>query len=222
MAVALVCGGGGALGGALVEVLLERGDQVVVADLNPTPDEREGVRVEGVDLTEPEAVEALWERLSTDGEAPQWVVNAAGAFRGGTVAETTPETLRFLADVNVATAFWSCHAAARHLSAGGAIVNVGARAGVAGGAGSAAYAVAKAAVVRLTEVLALESAGRRIRVNAVLPSVIDTPTNRAVLPASALAHAVPPAQIASVVAFLLSDAAAAVTGAIVPVYGTAP
>jgi NAD(P)-dependent dehydrogenase (short-subunit alcohol dehydrogenase family) len=220
MAVALVCGGGGALGGALVEALLERGDRVVVAELHPQPPSHERVRAEGADLTMSSEVEALWDRLAADGETPQWVVNAAGGFRGGTVADTDPETMRFVEDLNLGTAWWSCSSAARRLPRGGAIVNVASRAAVEGGTGTAAYAVSKAGVVRLTEVLAAECAERGIRVNAVLPSVIDTPANRASLSAASLARAVPPAQIASVVAFLLSDAAAAVTGAIVPVYGT--
>ena len=88
-----------------------------------------------------------------------------------------------------------------------------ARAGLTGGAGSAAYAVTKAAVVRLTQVLALELAERRIRVNAVVPALIDTPANRA----HGITGGTPPAEIARAVAFLLSDDAQAVNGAIVPV-----
>jgi NAD(P)-dependent dehydrogenase (short-subunit alcohol dehydrogenase family) len=216
--VALVCGGGGALGGAIVDALAGRGDRVVVLD-------REGagggddVRREAVDLTSADEVGALWDRLEADGWAPRWVVNAVGGFRGGTVAETDPESLRFLTDLNLGTAWWSSREAARRLPEGGAIVNVGSRAGVEGSAGAAAYAVSKAAVIRLTEVLAANLSERGVRVNAVLPSTIDTPANRASLSPEALRKAVPPAEIASVIAFLLSDDAAAVTGAIVPVYG---
>ena len=200
---ALVCGGGGALGGAIVEALRARGDHVVAADKDT------------VDLTSPGEVDALWERLAAEGKSPRWVVNAAGAFRTGNVSGSDPESLRLMLDVNLGTAWWSCRAAADRLPAGGAIVNVSARAALSGGKGSAAYAVAKAAVVRMTEVLALELAERRVRVNAILPSLIDTPANRA----QGLTGGVPPAELASVVAFLLSDAAAAVTGAAIPVYG---
>ena len=196
--VALVCGGAGALGSAIVETLRARGDDVVVADRNT------------VDLTDAEAVEAFWERLA---DRPRWVVNAAGGFRPATVADTEPEDLRFLTELNFDTAWWSCREAARRLPDGGGIVNVAARAGLTGGAGSAAYAVTKAAVVRLTQVLALELAERRIRVNAVVPALIDTPANRA----HGITGGTPPAEIARAVAFPLSDDARAVNGAIVPV-----
>lgn len=90
-----------------------------------------------------------------------------------------------------------------------------------GGAGSAAYAVTKAAVLRLTQVLSEELRSRRIRVNAVLPSVIDTPANRAVLPAERMQEAVPAGDLAEVIAFLCSDRARSVSGAAIPVYGWA-
>jgi NAD(P)-dependent dehydrogenase (short-subunit alcohol dehydrogenase family) len=200
--VALVCGGRGALGSAIVEALRDRGDEVVLADKDD------------VDLTDANAVEKFWDGLE---RTPRWLVNAAGGYRTGTVADSEPGDLEFLAELNVATAWWSCRAAGRRMREGDAILNVGARPALMGGAGSAAYAVSKAAVVRLTEVLALELAERRVRVNAILPSVIDTPSNRE----HGITGGVPPAQLASVVSFLLSDAAAAVSGAVVPVYGFA-
>ena len=196
--VALVCGGGGALGSAVADALRLRGDEVIVVDKD------------SVDLTDPDAVEVFWGRLA---ETPRWVVNAAGGFRPGTVADSEPADVRFLSDLNLSTAWWSCRAAARRLPAGGAIVNVAARAALSGGAGSAGYAVSKAAVVRLTQVLALELAERRVRVNAIVPALIDTPANRA----AGITGGTPPAEIADAVAFLLSDAASAVSGAVVPV-----
>ena len=199
--VALVCGAGGALGSALVETLEARGDHVVPADHDV------------VDLTDADAVEAFWERLFGDGLEPRWLVNAAGGFRAATVAESDPDQLRGLLDLNLGTAWWSCRAAARRMPPGGAIVNVAARAAVSGGAGSAAYSVSKAAVVRLTQVLALELAERQVRVNAIMPALIATPANRE----AGIKGGVPPKEIAAVVAYLLSDAASAVTGAVVPV-----
>jgi NAD(P)-dependent dehydrogenase (short-subunit alcohol dehydrogenase family) len=213
MDVALVCGAGGALGRALVAAFVERGDRVVAADRQGA--EAEGVRSEAVDLTSPDEVEALWERLQADDERPRWLVNAVGGFRTGTVADSDPDGLRFLLDLNLGTAWWSCRAAARRMEDGAGIVNVSARSALGGGAGSAAYAVSKAAVVRLTEVLAGELADRGVRVNALLPSVIATPAN------SGVEGAVAPEQIAAVAAFLCSDAAAPISGAAIPVYGRA-
>jgi NAD(P)-dependent dehydrogenase (short-subunit alcohol dehydrogenase family) len=217
--VSLVCGGGGALGGAIVAALSGRGDRVVVVD-RAGGDSDDEVRREVTDLTSADEVAALWDRLAADGWSPRWVVNAAGGFRGGRVGESDPETVRFVEDLNLGTAWWSCREASRRLEPGSAVVNVGSRAGLEGGIGSAAYSVAKAGVIRLTELLAADLSERHVRVNAVLPSTIDTPANRESLSPEALRKAVAPEDIASVIAFLLSDAAAAVTGAIVPVYGT--
>jgi NAD(P)-dependent dehydrogenase (short-subunit alcohol dehydrogenase family) len=196
--VALVCGGAGALGRAIADALRARGDEVVIADRDD------------VDLTDAAAVEAFWDALEV---TPRWVVNAAGGFRPGTLADTEPADFKFLTQLNLETAWWSCRAAARRLPSGGGIVNVAARSGLTGGQGSAAYAVTKAAVIRLTQVLALELADRGVRVNAVVPALIDTPANRA----HGVTGGTPPAEIATVVAFLVSDAAHAVSGAIVPV-----
>ncbi|MGH3024886.1 MAG: SDR family NAD(P)-dependent oxidoreductase, partial [Gaiellaceae bacterium] len=178
-------------------------------------------RSETVDLTAPDEVEALWERLAADGDQPRWLVNAAGGFRGGTVATTAPEDYRFLQQINLDASWWSCRAAARRLGEDAAIVNVSARPALAGGAGSAAYAISKAAVLRLTEILAAELRERRVRVNAVLPSVMDTPANRAVMPAERMREAVSTDEVAAVIAFLCSEQARVVSGAAIPVYGWA-
>jgi len=206
------------LGGALVDAFRARGDHVVAVDRIAEVSEAPGVIHEAVDLTSADEVEALWDRLE---QGPRWVVNAVGAFRGGRLEDSEPDDVRFLQDVNVGTAWWSCRAAARRLGEGDAIVNVAARNAVSGGSGSAAYTVAKAGLVRMTQLLAEDLAAKRVRVNAVLPSVIDTPANRASRPPEEIAKAVQPAELAAVVAFLCSDAASAVTGAIVPVYGWA-
>jgi NAD(P)-dependent dehydrogenase (short-subunit alcohol dehydrogenase family) len=221
--VALVCGAGGALGTALVAAFLERGDAVVAGDRHPgdRTGDPTGLRREAVDLTVPSDVEALWERLAARGEQPRWLVNAVGGFRAGVVAQSEPADYQFVSDLNLGTAWWSCRSAARRLGEGSAIVNIASRSALTGGSNAAAYSVAKAGVVRLTEVLAGELAAKRVRVNAVLPSVIDTPANRATMSADQISRAVPPEQIAAVVAFLCSDAAAAVTGVALPVYGWA-
>ena len=219
--VSVVCGAGGALGSAIVSAFLARGDLVIAVDQHTEGDALERVRREACDLTSADEVAALWSCLLGDGLEPRWVVNAVGGFRPGSVADSDPESLRFLEDLNFHTAWWSCREAARNLQEGGAIVNVSSRTGVAGGSGAAAYAVTKTAVIRLTEVLAGELAPRRVRANAILPSVIDTPANRASLSPEAAGKAVAPADLASVIAFLLSDGAAAITGAVIPVYGWA-
>lgn len=216
---ALVGGAQGALGRAIVDAFLARGDRVVGVGRRPSSRGGDGLRTEIADLSDEDEVEALWLRLDERGERPRWVVNAVGGYRPGTVADSQPEDLKLVHELNLATAWWSCRAAARRLEPGSAIVNVSSRAAVSGSARAAAYAVAKAGVVRLTEVLASELAERRVRANAILPSRIDTPANRAALSPEQMRSAVSPVEVAAVVGFLCSDAASAVTGALLPVYG---
>jgi NAD(P)-dependent dehydrogenase (short-subunit alcohol dehydrogenase family) len=218
---ALVCGAGGALGQAVVAELAGRGDRVVAVARHGVGAEHQAARVEAADLTVAAEVDALWARLAERGELPRWVVNAVGGYAGSTVAETDEALLGRMLELNLASAYWSSRAAARALEPGGAIVNVGSRTALAGGAGAAAYSIAKAGVVRLTEVLAAELAPRRVRVNAVLPSVLDTAANRAALGAERMQTAVSTADLAAVIGFLCSDRARAITGASVPVYGWA-
>lgn len=216
----MICGASGTLGRSLARAFRDRGDRVVAVSRRPLEAEA-GLTHEQADLVDPEAVEALWARLAERGEQPRWLVNAAGGFDGGSLADSDPERLRRQLELNLETAWWSCRAAARHMPENGAIVNVSSRAALTGGAGAVAYAVSKAAVVRMTEVLALELAPRAIRVNAILPALIDSETNRALLSAERMRTAVAAEAIAPVAAFLCSDGASAVTGASVPVYGWA-
>ena len=220
--VALVTGAGGTLGRAVVAALAARGDRVVAVtregEVPGLPGElAAAVRVETADLTVPSQVEALWDRAEARGDHLRWVVNTVGGYRPGAVADTAPEDYAGMLGLNLATAWASCRAAASHLAPGGAVVNVASRAALTGSAGAAAYAVSKAGVVRLTQVLADELAGRGVRVNVVLPALIAAPGDE-----SAPLRAVSAGDIAAVVAFLCSDAARAVTGAAVPVYGVGP
>jgi NAD(P)-dependent dehydrogenase (short-subunit alcohol dehydrogenase family) len=123
--------------------------------------------------------------------------------------------------MNVTTAANACRAALPHLraSTAGRIVNVGANAALRSGAGMGAYAASKAGVHRLTESLAEELKADRITVNAVLPSILDTPANRADMPKADPSAWVSPAELSAVILFLASAAASAVTGALVPVTG---
>lgn len=221
--IAVVCGGSGALGAAVVRAFLDRGDRVVSVERRPAAedDKSDSIRVETVDLTDPDAVEALWERFVANGELPRWLVNTVGGFRTGTVATTEADDYRFLQRINLDATWWSCRAAARRMREGAAIVNVAARPALSGGAGSAAYTVSKAAVLRMTQVLSDELHEQHVRVNAVLPSVMDTPANRASMSAERMRNAVATSDVASVIAFLCSEGARAVSGAAVPVFGWA-
>jgi NAD(P)-dependent dehydrogenase (short-subunit alcohol dehydrogenase family) len=242
----VILGATGGLGTAVVDAFAKRGDRIIAvarsrADvsalaakypISPSPSGQGlggGVTGDTANLTSRQDVDDLWERIDRVG-VPRWVVNATGGYRGGKVAETTPDDFTAMMELNLGTAWWNCRAAARRMASsaspsgggqgGGCIVNVSSRSALVAEAGAAAYAIAKAGVIKLTEVLSAELKSSGVRVNVVIPAVIDTPENRKSLPEKVMQKAVAPAEIAAVIAYLCSDAAAAVTGAAVPVYGT--
>jgi NAD(P)-dependent dehydrogenase (short-subunit alcohol dehydrogenase family) len=221
--VAVVAGAGGALGHATTAALAARGLTVVALDRSEhaMSDLGDAVYKEAADPADPGAVTRLIDRIAVEVGPPGVLVNAVGAFGLGDALGTTPETLRLMLDVNLGPALWLSQAVAPHMrrQGSGAIVHVTARPGLEPASGMAAYSVSKAALVHLTRTLDLELRPAGIRVNAVAPQLIDTASNRASLPADVIAHAVAPEAIAGVIAFLVSDAAAPVSGAILPAYG---
>jgi NAD(P)-dependent dehydrogenase (short-subunit alcohol dehydrogenase family) len=171
-----------------------------------------------VDLTDSSAVDSLWAGIE---ESPKWLANLTGGYAGGSVEDAEADAVRSQIDLHLLTAWWSCRAAVpRMKGGGGAIVNVAARAGLVGGAGNAAYAVTKAAVAKLTEVLAEEMQGENLRVNAIAPAIIATAANAGSFGPKTMAKAVAPEKLADVIGFLCSETSEPLTGAIVPVYGT--
>jgi NAD(P)-dependent dehydrogenase (short-subunit alcohol dehydrogenase family) len=215
--------GAGALGRATAAILADSGLTVVVVDrtqdaLRGLPD---GIRSEVADTTAPATATALVDRLAREVGPPGVLVNTIGAFRLGDALSTTPETLQLMIDVNLGPALWMTQAVAPHMTqlGAGAIVHVASRPALEATAGMAAYGVSKAALAHLTRILDLELRPNGIRVNAVAPQLLDTATNRGLFPDEVMAHAVAPEAIAAVIAFLVSDAAAPVSGAILPAYG---
>jgi NAD(P)-dependent dehydrogenase (short-subunit alcohol dehydrogenase family) len=221
--VAIVVGAGGELGRATAEKLAAAGFTVVGVDRNEEgmkelPD---GIRYEAGDATDPAVARSLVDQIAVRIGPPEVVVNTIGTYHLGDALDATPEDLRLMIDVNAGTALWLTQAVAPYMRerGSGAIVHVAARPGLEPTAGMATYSVSKAALVHLTRVLDLELRPLGIRVNAVAPQLLDTAKNRPYLPPDLLAHAVSPEAIADIIVYLISDAAAPVSGAVVPAYG---
>ena len=221
--VAIVAGAGGALGHATAATLAARGLTVVAVDRNEHAlrDLPDNVHREVADTTDPAAAKSLIDRIADEVGPPDVLVNTIGTFRPGDALTTTPDALRLMIDVNLGPALWLSQAVAPHMAeqGSGAIVHVTARPGIEPTGGMAAYSASKAALAHLTRLLDIELRPHGIRVNAVAPQLLDTPANRAIFPDDVMAHVVAPEAIADVIAFLVSDAAAPVSGAVLPAYG---
>ena len=216
--VVVVTGANGALGRVVAALAASHGAEVVALDLrfDGTP----GARHHTLDLTDAVATQAC---VATLGRVDV-VLNIAGGFAmGPNVHETTAEQWDHMARLNVTTTLNMINAVVPGMLAlgRGSIVNVGALSAREGQAQMGAYCVAKSTVMRLTESLSKELRSKGINVNAVLPSIIDTPTNRADMPDADFSRWVAPRDLAAVMCFLGSDAARAIHGALLPVTGLA-
>lgn len=222
--VVAVTGAFGNLGAAVAQLAALRGADVALIDRAPlAPGGLPPVALTqgGIDLANDEAAKAAMDAVADRFGGIDALVNVAGTFRWETIEAGSPDTWDFLYRVNLRSALCASRGALPHLlrRGGGRIVNIGANAAAKAGLGMGAYAASKSGVARLTEALAEELKDRRITVNAVLPGIIDTPQNRKDMPDADFSRWVTPEAIAEVIGFLLSDAAGAVTGALVPATG---
>jgi len=226
---AIVTGGTGGLGSAVVARLLDDGWRVVVPwvaehELERVQ-EREGLELVQADLFDADAVAGVVSLAAGKGDAPlQGVVNLVGGFSmGDRVHETPIEEFEKQFRLNLRPTYLVVSAAVPHLlsAGGGSIVCVGTRAAVQPFSGAAGYISSKAAVIAFAQAVAAEYKNDGIRCNAILPSVIDTPANRQSMPKADFDKWVKPAEIAGVISHLLSDASRPTSGAAIPVYGRA-
>lgn len=226
---AIVTGGTGGLGAAVVTRLLDDGWRVVVpwvveSELDRVQ-KRPGLELLHADLFEAPSVAEVAGKAAEDGEAPlRGLVNLVGGFAmGGRVRETPIEDFEQQFRLNLRATYLMTQAALGPMleAGGGSIVCVGTRAAVRPFKGAAGYISSKAAVIAFSEAVAVEYRDDGVRCNTILPSVIDTPGNRASMPDADHDRWVKPEAIAGVIAHLLSDDSSPVSGAAIPVYGRA-
>ena len=223
----MVTGAAGHLGRAVAAVFAAQGARLVLVDRQ----QQALAAAFGADasrlLVTADLFDATQTNAALDSAAQRFgridvLCHLAGAFRmGPPVHETTDADWNFLFDINARTLVNIARAVVPHMigNGGGKIVTVGAYAAQRGAAGMGAYCASKSALIRLTEAMSAELRERNINVNCVLPTIIDTPENRAAMPDADPARWVAPAALADTIAFLASDAARAVHGAALPVSG---
>jgi NAD(P)-dependent dehydrogenase (short-subunit alcohol dehydrogenase family) len=220
---AAITGAFGALGSVVARTAAARGWRVALIDSAPAAADlaKGGLVLAGVDLTDAAHAQQAMAAARDGLGGLDALINIAGGFRWTTLEDSDPAVWELLFRINVLTAANAARAALPALKASGRgrIVNVGAGAAEHAAAGMGPYAASKAGVCKLTESLAAELKDAGVTVNAVLPSIIDTPANRADMPKADFTRWVSPAELAEVMLFLASDAAAAVTGALVRVPG---
>lgn len=223
-----ITGAFGVLGQAVARAAAARGARIALIDFAGTPPAdlladcgRDALVLGGVDLTDATAAGAAIDAVADRFGGLDALINVAGGFRWQTLEDGDPQAWPALFRMNVETAANASRAAIPHLkrSAAGRIVNVGANAALKAGFGMGAYAASKAGVHALTQSLAEELKGDGVTVNAVLPSILDTPANRADMPKDDPSKWVAPADLAAVILFLAAEEARAVTGALLPVTG---
>lgn len=217
-----VTGAGGVLGAFVCARLSAAGHDVVGIDVTSEIKPSEGLKLalSGTDLADEQAAFVAFKTIEQQLGSLTGLANIAGGFRWEPIAEGDSTTWDALWAMNVKTALHASRAALPMLArSGGSIVNVSAAATARAETGMGAYTATKSAVSRMTEALAAEWKDRGVRVNAVLPSIIDTPANRNAMPDGDFTRWVRPEALTEVVMFLLSNQASAVTGALLPVMG---
>jgi NAD(P)-dependent dehydrogenase (short-subunit alcohol dehydrogenase family) len=225
--VVVITGAFGALGSAVANAAAEQGRRTALLDIATPPatlnvlDPTRTLVVGSTDIASPSAARSAMAAVNDRFGRIDALINIAGGFRWQTIQDGDPQTWDELYRLNVTSTLNASIACLPYLrrAKAGRIVNIGAAAALKAGAGMGAYAAAKSAVHRLTESLADELKAEGITVNAVLPSIIDTPANRKDMPDADRSKWVAPAELASVILFLASDAASALTGALIPVTG---
>lgn len=229
--VVIITGASGNLGQAVADAFARAGAHLVLVDRSAErlPQQYPALVASpehwlatGIDATDGEAMRAMAAAVAARWGRLDVLVNTVGGYRAGRpLHEAGIEQLDFMLDLNVRSTWVACQSVIPHMLAQGSgkIVNVAARAALAGGANSAAYSAAKAAVLRLTESMAAELKTKGVNVNAILPGTIDTPQNRKEAPNADYGRWVAPAALADVVLFLASGAARAIHGAGIPAYG---
>lgn len=217
----IVTGGFGVLGQAVAEAFAKAGDKVARVDFAEKPAVAlEGsLDVGGVNLTDRDATQAALDEVAAAHGGIDVLVNVAGGFTWETLEEGSLDSWVRMQAMNLMTNVTITKLALPALKASdhGRIVNIGAGAAIKAGMGMGAYTASKSGVHRLTEALAEELAGTTVTVNAILPSIIDTPTNRKDMPDADVSQWVKPEAIADVILFLSSPAARGITGALIPV-----
>lgn len=217
----VITGGDGALGTAVVEAFVAAGAVCHLPVLGQATEAPAGVRMTGnIDLTDEAAVRSYYAGLPPLAAS----VHLAGGFRMKPFVDTTRADLAQQLDLNLMTAFLCCREAVRNMRAhgsGGRLVNVGSRAVESPAREQVAYAISKSGVAALTRALAVELRDDRILVNAVLPSIIDTPANRASMPDAKVERWPKADEIARTILWLASAENVLTSGALIPVYGRA-
>ncbi|MDZ4375637.1 MAG: SDR family NAD(P)-dependent oxidoreductase [Phenylobacterium sp.] len=221
-----ITGAFGVLGQAVAKAAASQGARLALIDFAATapaglPAGDSVLVLPGVDLTDAGQAGAAMDAVAERFGGLDALLNIAGGFTWQTLQDGAIDQWPAMYRLNVLTAANACRAAVPHLrrSAAGRIVNVGSAAALKAGMGMGAYAAAKAGVHSLTQALAEELKADNVTVNAVLPSIIDTPTNRADMPDADPSTWVSPQDLAAVMLFLAGEASVAVTGALIPVTG---
>lgn len=229
--IVVVTGAAGSLGGAVAQAFRVAGAKLVLVDRSPDrlprlfpklADSPDHYLATSVDLTDADSVGAMVAEARQRFGRIDVLVNAAGGYRAGTPVHETPlELWDLILNLNARTGFITSSAVIPTMleQGSGKIVNVSARPGLKGTGNAAAYSVSKSAVLRLTESMSVELKRNGINVNCIVPGTIDTFQNRESMPTADHSRWVPPEALADVILFLASDAARAVHGAAVPVYG---